>query len=51
MGRNWPKYDDRPNVAPAAVAELDRVADAKLFGLHRYRPRLRTFLANTPLRW
>jgi transposase len=48
---NWLKYDELPNFAPADVAELDRVANAKLFALHRDQPRLRTFLANSRLKW
>lgn len=48
---NWLKYDELPNFAPTGVTHLDRVVNRKLFGLHRDQPRLRTFLANSPLKW
>ncbi len=48
---NWLKYDELPNFAPRDVPHLDRVVNKKLSALHRDQPRLRTFLANSPLRW
>ena len=48
---NWLKYDELPNFAPRDVEHLDRVVNDKLFTLHHDQPRLRTFLANSPLRW
>jgi transposase len=48
---NWLKYDELPNFAPLDVPHLDRVVNRKLLALHRDQPRLRTFLANSPLRW
>ena len=48
---NWLKYDELPNFAPRDVAHLDRVINGKLDALHRDQPRLRTFLANSPLKW
>jgi putative transposase len=48
---NWLKYDELPNFAPRDVTHLDRVVNQKLFEVHRDQPRLRTFLANSPLRW
>jgi len=48
---NWLKYDELANFAPRDVRHLDRVINDKLYALHRDQPRLRTFLANSPLRW
>jgi transposase len=48
---NWLKYDELPNFAPRDVGHLDRVVNDKLYALHRDQPRLRTFLANSPLEW
>lgn len=48
---NWLKYDELPNFAPVDVPQLDAVIHQRLDGLHRNQPRLRTFLAATPLRW
>lgn len=48
---DWLKYDELPNFAPRDVEHLDRVANDTLYPLHRNQPRLRTFLANSPLRW
>lgn len=48
---DWLKYDELPNFAPRDVTHLDRVANRKLYALHRDQPRLRTFLANSPLGW
>jgi hypothetical protein len=48
---NWLKYDELPNFAPLDVPHLDRVVNRELFGLHHDQPRLRTFLANSPLKW
>ena len=45
------KYDELPNFAPRDVAHLDQVVNDKLYALHRDQPRLRTFLASSPLRW
>jgi transposase len=48
---NWLKYDELPNFAPHDVKELDRAINNKLYGLNRDQPRLRTFLAYSPLKW
>jgi putative transposase len=48
---DWLKYDELPNFAPRDVTHLDRVINAKLHALHWDQPRLRTFLANSPLKW
>jgi transposase len=48
---DWLKYDELPNFAPRDVTHLDRVINRKLYGLHWDQPRLRTFLANSPLKW
>ena len=48
---NYLKYDELPNFAPLDVPHLDRVLSGKLLALHCDQPRLRTFLAFTPLRW
>lgn len=48
---NWLKYDELANFAPRDVPHLDRVINRKLYGLHWDQPRLRTFLANSPLDW
>lgn len=48
---DWLKYDELPNFAPEDVPHLDAVVNRRLSGLHRDQPRLRTFLASTPLRW
>ena len=48
---NWLKYDELANFAAHDVPELDRVANTALYGLHRDQPRLRSFLAYSPLRW
>jgi putative transposase len=47
----WLKYDALANFAPRDVPHLDRVVNDRLYALHRDQPRLRTFLASTPLRW
>jgi putative transposase len=48
---DWLKYDELPNFAPLDVPHLDRVINDTLYPLHWDQPRLRTFLANSPLRW
>jgi putative transposase len=48
---NWLKYDELANFAPRDVGHLDRVINDRLYALHRDQPRLRTFLANSPLTW
>ena len=48
---NWLKYDELSNFAPTDVEQLDRVINAKLYALNRDQPRLRTFLAFSPLKW
>ena len=48
---NYLKYDELPNFAPRDVTQLDRGVNKKLFPLHWDQPRLRTFLANSPLKW
>jgi putative transposase len=48
---NWLKYDELANFAPRDVPHLDRVVNARLYALHRDQARLRTFLANSPLKW
>lgn len=48
---DWLKYDELPNFAPEDVPHLDAAINDRLFGLHHDQPRLRTFLASTPLRW
>ena len=48
---NWLKYDELPNFAPRDVAHLDDVVNDTLEPLHWDQPRLRTLLANSPLRW
>jgi putative transposase len=47
----WLKYDELANFAPRDVGHLDRVINDTLYALHRDQPRLRTFLANSPLKW
>lgn len=47
---NWLKYGELANFAAHDVPELDRVANDRLFALHRDQPRLRSFLAHSPLR-
>ena len=48
---NYLKYDELPNFAPLDVAQLDRAIRRTLQPLHWDQPRLRTFLANSPLKW
>lgn len=48
---NWLKYDELPNFAPRDIRHLDRVVNRKLYALHWDQPRLRTFIANSPLNW
>jgi putative transposase len=48
---DWLKYDELANFAPRDVGHLDRVINDRLYRLHRDQPRLRTFLANSPLQW
>jgi putative transposase len=47
----WLKYDELANFAPLDVPHLNRVINRTLYPLHWDQPRLRTFLANSPLRW
>jgi transposase len=48
---NYLKYDELPNFAPDDVPQLDAILNDKLYALHRRQERLRTFLANSPLKW
>lgn len=48
---DWLKYDELPNFAPRDVDHLNRVINDTLFPVHRDQVRLRTFLANSPLKW
>lgn len=48
---NYLKYDELPNFAPYDVPQLDALLNDQLYALHRHQKRLRTFLANSPLRW